>query len=106
MMAPALKTTVAGADAEAAILKALGDFYNQHPALYMETEQLSESAGITMADIDACLLNLEQQKLVALHRIRNQIKLVKATYEGLRKANPLDYYRKYPEFVDRGKEVF
>jgi len=105
-LSPAGKTTVSGADAKSAILKALGDFYNQHPALYMEKEQLSESAGITLADLDPHLASLEQQKLVALHRSRGQVRLVKATYDGLRKANPLDFYRKYPDFVDKEKEVF
>jgi len=105
-LTPAAKTGVTGKDAEAAILKALGSFYNQHPALYMEIEQLSESAGITVTDIEPHLLSLERQKLVALHRARQQIRLVKATYDGLRKANPLDYYKKYPDFVDKKKEVF
>ncbi len=105
-LTPAPTTIVAGADAESAILKALGAFYNQHPALYVEKEELSESTGITMADIDPHLLSLEKQKLVALYRTRERISLVKASYDGLRKANPLDYYRKYPDFVDLQKEVF
>lgn len=103
---PAKTTTVTGANAESAILKRLGDFYNQHPALYMEKEELSESVGITMTDLDPHLLSLERQKLLALHRSRGLIKLVKASYDGLRKANSLDHYRKYPDFVDLVKEVF
>jgi hypothetical protein len=105
-LTPARTSRVSGADAESAILKALGDFYNQHPALYTEKEELSESAGITMTDIDAHLLSLEKQGLVALFRSRERIKLIKASYEGLRKAYPLDHYSKYPDFVDMDKEVF
>jgi hypothetical protein len=103
---PAETTTVSAGDAEKVILEALGDFYNQHPALYVEKAELSASAGITLTDIDAYLLNLEEQKLVALFRSREQIKLVKATYDGLRKAYPLEHYKKYPDFVDMEKEVF
>lgn len=106
LLRPARTTTVKGADAESLILKALGDFYTQHPALYMEKEALSETAGITMSDLDPHLLNLEKQKLVALHSRRGQIKLVKATYDGLRKANPIEHYRSYPDFVDLEREVF
>jgi alkylation response protein AidB-like acyl-CoA dehydrogenase len=105
-LTPAQATIVSGADAESAILKALGDFYIKHPALYMEKEELSESAGITMADIDAYLLSLENQEFVALFRTRDQVRLIKASYEGLRRANPPEYYRKFPEFVDMEKEIF
>ena len=103
---PARTTTVSDTGAEEVILKVLGNFYNQHPALYTEKEELSESTGITMTDIDDYLLSLEKQKLVALFRTRNRISLVKATYDGLRKANPLDYYKKFPDFVDMDKEAF
>jgi len=103
---PAEKTTVTGPEAEAAILKALGDFYCRHPALYMEKEQLSATAGITLADLDAHLLRLEENGLVALHRGRRGIGLIKSTYEGLRQAYPPEYYRKFPDFVDLDKEVF
>jgi acyl-CoA dehydrogenase len=103
---PAQKSAVSGANAKSAILKALGDFYNCHPALYMEIEELSASAGITLSDLNACLLSMEKQKLVALHRARDRIALVKATYDGLRNANPKEYYRRYPEFVDMQREVF
>jgi alkylation response protein AidB-like acyl-CoA dehydrogenase len=105
-LTPARETTVTGTDAEVAILKSLGDFYNQHPALYMEKEELSESAGITIEDIDTYLLSLSEQNLVALFSTRDRISLVKATYDGLRKANPLDYYKKFPGFVDTEKETF
>jgi alkylation response protein AidB-like acyl-CoA dehydrogenase len=105
-MTPARETAVTGAEAESAILKSLGDFYNQHPALYMETEELSESAGIVMTDIDAYLVRLEEQDLVALYRSRGRISLVKASYAGLKKAYPLEHYKQFPEFVDMEKEVF
>ena len=47
-----------------------------------------------------------KQILVALRRTRDRIALIKATYDGLRKANPKEYYRRYPEFVDMQREVF
>jgi hypothetical protein len=105
-LTPALETAVTGAEAESDILKSLGDFYNQHPALYMETEELSASAGIAMTDIDACLVRLEEQDLVALYRSRGRIGLVKASYAGLKKAYPLEHYKQFPDFVDQEKEVF
>ena len=72
----------------------------------MEIEELSASVGITLSDLNACLLSMENQKLVALHRTRDRIALIKATYDGLRKANPKESYRRYPEFVDMQREVF
>ena len=49
---------------------------------------------------------IENQEFVALFRTRDQVRLIKASYEGLRRANPPEYYRKFPEFVDMEKEIF
>jgi len=103
---PAAVSSASGQEAETAILRSLGDFYNVHPALYTEIEELSQISGIALAELEACLESLESQKLVAIHRTSKGISMAKATYEGLRKAYPAEHYRKYPDFVDLEKEVF
>ena len=103
---PPSVSSVSGDEAETAILSALGDFYNMHPALYTEIEELSQISGITIAELSLCLESLESRNLVAIYRTRHGIRMAKATYEGLRKAYPPEHYRKYPDFVNLEKEVF
>ena len=103
---PVETTRISSDEAGEVILRILGDFYNEHPALYMEREELSQRAGITSADIDPFLLALEAKELVALYRSRDSVRLIKATYEGLRRAYPKEHYRKFPAFVDQTREVF
>ncbi len=89
------------------ILETLAGFYRQHPALYMEIEDMMERLEITRPDLEAPLLTLEAEKRVALYRgKKGEIALIKATYDGLREAKPQDYYLFIPEFVDREKETF
>ena len=51
-------------------------------------------------ELDKTLISLEQQGLVKLYRGRRGIQLAKATYEGLNKANPPEYYQWFPSWVD------
>lgn len=88
------------------ILEALAEFYRIHPGLYMESEELMEKLQVTGETLDKGLLELEAEKLVALHRQKGSVAMSKATYDGLRKAKPLAYYRIMPDFVDVEKEVF
>jgi hypothetical protein len=45
-------------------------------------------------ELDEVLLELEKKKIVVLSRDRRDtIKLANATYAGLKKANPLEYYQ-------------
>lgn len=103
---PVTRSSVSGPAAKKKILDALADFYCAHPALYMEREEMMEKLGLTGEDLDKALEAAEAEKLVALYRKRGGITLAKATYAGLKKAKPQEYYNFFPDFVDRGREIF
>jgi DNA-binding MarR family transcriptional regulator len=84
----------------------LAEFYRQHPALYMEQEEMAEKLGVTREDLDKHLEAMETEKLVALYRKRSDITMAKATYAGLKKAKPQEYYLFFPDFVDKERETF
>ncbi len=103
---PVTESSIKGPEVKKKILEALAEFYLEHPALYMELEEMSERLGVTGADMDEHLEALEEEKLLVLYRKRGRIALIKATYEGLRQAKPSEYYRKFPDFVDMEREIF
>jgi len=103
---PITQSSVTGPEAKERIMEALADFYCRHPALYMEREEMMEKLGLTGEDLDKHLEAVEADKLVALYRKRGSIAMAKATYAGLKKAKPQEYYTFYPEFVDRERETF
>ena len=103
---PVAQSSIEGAAAREGILDALADFYVQHPALYMERGEMCEKLGLTDGDLDTYLEEVEAQQLAALYRKRGRITMAKATYAGLKKARPLEYYKFFPEFVEREKETF
>jgi len=49
--------------------------------------------------LNEVLSSLEKKGLARLYRDRKGIALVKATYEGLKKAYPQEYYRWFPSWV-------
>jgi len=52
-----------------------------------------------MLKIKRCFESLEEKKLIVTHRDRaGKIALVKATYEGLKKAFPKEYYQWFPDW--------
>jgi acyl-CoA dehydrogenase len=102
----AAKSPISGPEVKKKILDALAEFYKQHPGLYMEREELLEKLGLTGENLDNGLKALEGEKLVALYRKRGVITLVKSTYEGLKQTKPLEYYMRFPDFVDKEKEIF
>jgi alkylation response protein AidB-like acyl-CoA dehydrogenase len=83
------------------ILKVLAEDYMVNPGLYMTREDLKERlTDSSDENLDKVLGSLESRKLVKLYRDgRGLITLVKATYEGLRKARPLEKYKWYPEWL-------
>lgn len=88
---------------EEGALKVLAEDYAVNPGLYMTREDLKER--LTNADdekVDQLLTSLESKRLVKLHRDgRGAITLVKATYDGLRKAGPLEKYKWYPDWLSK-----
>ena len=88
------------------VLKVLAEDYRVNPGLYMSRQDLMRYLTGTEEELDEVLMELEEKKLVVLSRgRRGTIKLANATYQGLKKANPLEYYQYYPEWVNR-KEIF
>ena len=103
---PITQSSITGPAVKEKILEALAEFYREHPALYMEREEMMEKVGVPGVDLDKNLQALEAEKLVALYRKRGGIALIKATYEGLKKAKPQEYYTFFPDFVDKERETF
>jgi hypothetical protein len=84
---------------EEAILDALAEDYFVNPGLHIRREELMEDTGLDDDQLDEALLSLEERKLVDLYRTRQGvILLAKATYDGLRKAKPKEYYQWYPDW--------
>ena len=86
---------------EEKLLKILAEDYRVNPGLYMNREDLRRLCEGEDETLDELLASLEQKKLVKLYRKKKGIELAKATYEGLRKANPPEYYRWFPPWVKK-----
>jgi alkylation response protein AidB-like acyl-CoA dehydrogenase len=84
---------------EESLLKILAEDYRINPGLYMSREDIKESFEVEDARVDEVLLSLERRGLAKLYRDKKGIALSKATYDGLKKANPLEYYRWFPCWV-------
>ena len=83
------------------ILKVLAHDYKVNPGLYMSPDDVREDIGGSRSTIRKIIESLEQQNLVVTHSDRQgKLVLVKATYEGLRKAFPREYYQWYPDWYD------
>jgi alkylation response protein AidB-like acyl-CoA dehydrogenase len=85
------------------IMKTLAEDYVVNPGLYMAREDLKERLKETSDEkLDEILRQLEAKGLAALYRdSRKTIALVKATYNGLRKAAPLEKYKWYPDWLSK-----
>jgi alkylation response protein AidB-like acyl-CoA dehydrogenase len=85
------------------VLKALAEDYMVNPGLYMTREDLKERLEETSDEkLDEILKGLEAKSWTKLHRdSRKTIALVKATYDGLRKAAPLVKYKWYPDWLSK-----
>jgi alkylation response protein AidB-like acyl-CoA dehydrogenase len=83
------------------VLNVLAEDYTVNPGLYMTREDLQERlTDSSDENLDKVLASLESRKLVKLYRDgRGLVVLVKATYEGLSKARPLEEYKWYPEWL-------
>jgi alkylation response protein AidB-like acyl-CoA dehydrogenase len=103
---PAMECSLNPEEARGSIMESLAEDYKRNPGLYMRTEDLQQKFGLGDEALDHTLKALEAEGFVALHRVRNRITLAKATYQGLDRTKPKEYYLSIPDFVDREKEVF
>ncbi len=90
---------------EKTMLEMLAEDYRVNPGLYMSRGNMKEIlATAADAQLDKILVSLEEKGLVHLYRDRRgTIALAKATYKGLKEANPLEHYKWFPEWVRKQK---
>jgi alkylation response protein AidB-like acyl-CoA dehydrogenase len=92
-----LQPTLSGETLEEQILEALAEDYRSNPGLYLSIDELKEDVGAKK--LDEPLSNLEAEGLVKVYRgSKGDIRLVKSTYDGQKKAKPLDYYKWFPSW--------
>jgi len=90
---------------EERLLKFLAEDYRVNPGLYASRDDIKESFEIDDSTLDGILMELEKKGFVKLYRDKRGIALAKATYEGLKKANPPEYYRWFPYWI-RKENIF
>jgi len=88
---------------ETSVLEMLAEDYRVNPGLYMSRMDMKERLpNATDEQLNQALTGLEGKGLVRLYRDRRgNITLAKATFQGLKKAKPTEYYRWYPDWVDK-----
>ena len=81
------------------LLKVLAEDYRVNPGLHMSREDLQEHFDVNDKSLNKALTDLEEKGLVKLFRDKKGIALAKATYDGLKVAFPLDYYKWFPSWI-------
>ena len=96
--APA-RTTVNNEDD---VLKVLAEDYRVNPGLHMTMEDLKEQLDVSDENLKKYLLSMEGKGLTGLYRDRKgEVKLARATYDGMARANPKEYYKYIPSWVNK-----
>lgn len=88
---------------EEKLLEVLAEDYRVNPGLFMSKEDMKEIFETDDITLDTLLIALEQKGLVRLYRSKKGIELAKATYEGLKKAHPLEHYKWFPSWIDNSR---
>jgi alkylation response protein AidB-like acyl-CoA dehydrogenase/DNA-binding MarR family transcriptional regulator len=85
------------------VLRALAQDYHVNPGLFMSREDLKERLkNPDDQTVDKLLVALEEKGMVRLYRDpHGTIALAKATYKGLREAEPLENYKWYPDWLSK-----
>ena len=86
---------------EESLLKVLAEDYRVNPGLHMSREDLKLFFDAADDKLDEVLEGLEREGLAKLLRDKKGIALAKATYEGLGRAYPEEYYRWFPGWVNK-----
>jgi alkylation response protein AidB-like acyl-CoA dehydrogenase len=82
------------------LLEVLAEDYRVNPGLHMSREDLKEVFDVDDEELDHVLVSLEQEGLVKLYSRKGEIQLAKATYEGLKRINPIRHYQWFPPWID------
>ena len=93
-------------DPQDRVLEALAEDYRVNPGLYMTREELQEDTRLDDETLDEALGYLEGKGLVKLFRMHGVIRLAKATYAGLKKAKPQEYYVWLPRWVEENRDKY
>ncbi len=86
------------------LLEILAEDYRVNPGLYMARQDLKDIIDVDDATLDELLVSLEQEGLVWLNRTKKGIELAKASYKGLKRANPKEHYKWYPAWIENGRD--
>ncbi len=87
---------------EESVLELLARNYKVNPGLYMSRDDVKEWMSINDEKLNKLLESLESKGLANLYRDRRgRIALARATYDGLKKAKPLEYYQWFPDWIDK-----
>jgi len=86
------------------ILKVLADDYRCNPGLCMTINDLMACTNGKKAAIIQAVKELDEMQLVYVYKSeKGAASMVKANYEGLRKAFPREYYQWFPKGYDGDK---
>nr|WP_241208540.1 acyl-CoA dehydrogenase [Sulfolobus islandicus] len=88
-----------GEEGEMEILRVLARDYLVNPGLFMELNDIKRFIECDEKQLVEIINSLEAKGLVKVLRDRDKPRLVKATYDGLRKAYPREYYMYFPRWV-------
>jgi len=101
----ATSPTIISEISEKATLQMLAEDYRVNPGLFMSRSDMKEIlADATDEQLDKILESLEAKGLAHLYKDRRgTIALAKATYKGLKRANPPEHYRWLPDWIRKQK---
>lgn len=89
------------------LLAFLAEDYRVNPGLHMTRQDIKDGFDADDGTLDKLLGALEEEDLVWLVRTRNGIEMAKASYKGLKRANPKEHYRWYPAYIEKeGNRIF
>src|SRR5208282_5622021 len=86
------------------LLDLLAEDYRVNPGLYMARQDIKDAFKVDDTALDELLVSLEQEGFVWLYRTKKGIDLAKASYKGLRQANPKEHYKWYPQWIENGRD--
>lgn len=85
------------------LLEVLAEDYRVNPGLFMSREDIQELFDVDSTMLDDLLISLEKKGFVKLYRTKKGIELAKATYEGLSRAHPIEYYQWFPPWIGKDR---
>jgi hypothetical protein len=88
---------------EEKVLSVLAEDYRVNPGLFMSRGDIAQYLDVDDARLDSLLEELEKKGFAKLYRTKKGISLAKATYDGLSKAHPKEYYRWFPAWVTQDR---